>query len=393
MTALSTTSQLSDSINPQNSPFRPQDLGFFEPDNGALSSTTHTEGKTTCHDVFGFTARVRAKTEGISSGICSPASVAIKLDACLKGKAECWYTNELSSVSRAGLTTNLEFWCSEFEKRFRQSPSTALEKLENKRYKIQDVRMRKEPEDYVQNMISLAKHAGTALSTFSLLLTAYQHMDAELRITIPRPTQQTSLTDFMKTIGEAKDNWFDIYRPIQTSSGVNRGAIRPNYNFRNNFRPANSRQQYSRDSQITNPAGLKQITTRSGTIKIQTKIKQITHSHEANRSPDKNFLGKPQVQVNYEQRSFALGRTYPPRQRVYQSQTIESHDISNNAKEHEFYEANDYDEGFFQGLEEVDKSSVYSDEENEQLYLQNINLVSEKKQILNFPISPQFFLT
>lgn len=68
-------------------------------------------------------------------------------------------------------------------------------------------------------MTILAKHAGTALSTLGQLLTAKQ------------PTERTSLTKFMKTIGEAKVNWFDIYSLIQTKNGLNKGANRPFYNY------------------------------------------------------------------------------------------------------------------------------------------------------------------
>lgn len=120
------------------------------------------------------------------------------LDSCPKGEAEACYTNELLPISRAGLKTNLKFWCTELEKIFCQSPSTALEKLEKQRYIILDVQPRRDLEEFLQNFITLAEHPGTASSNYSLLLTAYQHINGKQRITIAKPIENTTLTEFNK---------------------------------------------------------------------------------------------------------------------------------------------------------------------------------------------------
>ncbi|KAI6245262.1 hypothetical protein HI914_06545 [Erysiphe necator] len=192
--------------------FRPQDLGIFEPNYNAKSPTGFQDGKTIYHDVFSFTARVKAITELKSSGPWSPLNVATKLDLCLRGDAETWYTNELSPVTRAGLATNLEFWCTALEKRFQQSPTVALDKLERSRYTIQDARAQRSPEQFVQNLIVLGKNAGTISSEYAQILTAYKHIDAPLRLAWPKPTITTSISDFMSNVTDAKEIWFDMYQ-------------------------------------------------------------------------------------------------------------------------------------------------------------------------------------
>ncbi|TQS35696.1 hypothetical protein Golomagni_03876 [Golovinomyces magnicellulatus] len=75
-------------------------------------------------------ARIRAKYLWITEGSFAAAKVAMQLDHCLKGKAELWYTNEISNTTRTGLRPSIENCCDGLEVRFRMSPVVALEKLE-----------------------------------------------------------------------------------------------------------------------------------------------------------------------------------------------------------------------------------------------------------------------
>jgi hypothetical protein len=214
--ALPAAASLQPAANSQHTPeerFRPQDLGFFDPDSEARPTET-TDGKTTYHNVFSFTARIRVKTQQVTSGPWTSANLAAKLDQCLKGKAELWYTNEISATTRAGLKTGIDLWCTELEVRFRDAPGAALEKLESLRYTVRDARARRDPEDFVQNIIVQAQNAGTALTEYAQMLTAYQHLDAALRVTITAPTEATRMTEFIKQLTAAKSVWFDLYKPF-----------------------------------------------------------------------------------------------------------------------------------------------------------------------------------
>ncbi|KAG9233437.1 hypothetical protein BJ875DRAFT_45009 [Amylocarpus encephaloides] len=134
--------------------FRAQDLGYFEPDNDKRHSET-VDGRMTYHNVFSFTSRLRTKTQGVTTGNWQGQIVATNLDQCLKGKAENWYTNEISVTTPAGLKTSIDLWCFELESRFRESPGVVLTKLERLRYTIRDARPRKDPEEYVQVLATI----------------------------------------------------------------------------------------------------------------------------------------------------------------------------------------------------------------------------------------------
>ncbi|RAL59542.1 hypothetical protein DID88_006536 [Monilinia fructigena] len=84
---------------------------------------------------------MKAKAAGVTNGPFATTVFALQLDQCLNGKAEVWYTNEISNNTRAGLKASIENWCMELEIRFRISPGLALEKLERLKYTIGDVRV------------------------------------------------------------------------------------------------------------------------------------------------------------------------------------------------------------------------------------------------------------
>ncbi|RKF75306.1 hypothetical protein GcC1_079031, partial [Golovinomyces cichoracearum] len=48
--------------------FRPQDLGFFEPNNETENFVESIDNKTIYHNVFSFTARIRANCHGVTEG-------------------------------------------------------------------------------------------------------------------------------------------------------------------------------------------------------------------------------------------------------------------------------------------------------------------------------------
>ncbi|RDL33672.1 uncharacterized protein BP5553_08040 [Venustampulla echinocandica] len=279
--------------------FRPQDLGYFDPDNDAKPSES-TDGKTTYHNVFSFTARVRVKSQNVTNGPWSSINLAAKLDQCLKGKAELWYTNEISATTRAGLKTGIDLWCSELETRFRDAPGAALEKLEASRYTIRDVRSRKDPEDFVQDIIVQAQNAGTALSERAQILTAYQHLDAQLRVTLPTPADNTRMTDFIKQLTAAKSNWFDIYRPFpqqpQQPSKMHFNWDRRQQTFQQN------RPQFQSNSSY-----------RPG-FQSQRPIAQSQFSSQAQFQSSRPFSSQPQRQLSSLSSQSASRQPFPSSQ-------------------------------------------------------------------------------
>lgn len=185
------------------SSFRPRDVGYFDP-NPDVDAIKVRDDKQIYHNVFSFTNRVRVKAISIDV-------LAENLESCLLGKADHWYTEELGHLSRLGLRNSVEEWCKALEARFRDSPSRALAMLESLRYTVNDVRRRKDPVDYIQNVVLHGKNAGIAADDRSQVLLAYEHMDGELRLHLPVPNDKLTIEGLIQAINAQKNIWFDIY--------------------------------------------------------------------------------------------------------------------------------------------------------------------------------------
>ena len=90
--------------------FRARDVGFFDPD-----SDKATEIKNGCrlyHNVHSFTQKIRAMDS---------LKLRHNLEMCLLGKADIWFTQELSHTSRLKLKDGIQLWCEALESRFGES--------------------------------------------------------------------------------------------------------------------------------------------------------------------------------------------------------------------------------------------------------------------------------
>ena len=230
------------------SSFRPRDVGYFDPGPGMPIEVK--DNHNVYHNVFSFTNRLRVKATTMDSAVLRQ-----NLDACLLGAAEHWYTNELAHLSRIGLrndTDGVKEWCNALEARFRDSPGKSLATLEAVRYSVKDARARRDPAEYVSTIVLHAKNAGIATTEAAQVLLAYEHMDGELRLNLPRPTDSSTIPSLLEELRHQKDIWFDIYGTSEMRSSGSRqessrhgkqpqgqyGSSSPrNLNSQNPFRP------------------------------------------------------------------------------------------------------------------------------------------------------------
>lgn len=124
--------------HPQSQLF-PQDIGYFQLDNDPKDKVEFIDGKTVYHNVFNFTARIKAEVTQGEAGPLSSANIAQTLDQYLKGKAELWYTFEINDTTYAGLKSRHELWCNKLESRFEMAPGEALRKLHTLKYRIDQI--------------------------------------------------------------------------------------------------------------------------------------------------------------------------------------------------------------------------------------------------------------
>ncbi len=224
--------------------FRPRDVGYFDPSSQGPAIEVK-ENHNVYHNVFSFTNRLRVKVTTIDA-----ATLRQNVDSCLLGAAEHWYTNELTHISRVGLRNDpdgVKEWCDALEGRFRESPGKSLAALEAVRYTLKDARSRRDPAEYVSNIVLNAKNAGMATTEAAQVRLAYEHMDGELRRDLPRPTEGSTVAGLLEELRHQKDIWFDIYsnrsqdsRSNAPQSGKPQGQF-GNNPFRQNF---NSQRPY-----------------------------------------------------------------------------------------------------------------------------------------------------
>lgn len=185
---------------------RARDIGYFDP-NSDKEPVEVKETHQLYHNVFSFTNQLRAQAITLDIAILHT-----HLPSCLIGKAERWYTEELSNITRLGLQSiSIDEWCSLLERRFRDPPGKSLAVLERERYTIQDVRRQRDPTDYVQSIVLLGRNAGTATTDMTQVLMAYEHMDGQLRRDLPRPNEQSTIEGLIEEFNTLKHIWFDIY--------------------------------------------------------------------------------------------------------------------------------------------------------------------------------------
>ena len=185
-----------------------RDVGYFDP-NSDVDPVEVKNDKQIYHNVFAFTNRIRVKSTTMGA-----ATLRENLESCLLGMADRWYTEELSHLTRVGLQNNnkdVKEWCKALETRFRDPPSRALAMLESLRYTINDVRRRKDPINYIQNVVLHRKNAEIATDDRSQVLLAYEHMDGELHLHLPPPTDKSTIEDLIESVNAQKNIWFDIY--------------------------------------------------------------------------------------------------------------------------------------------------------------------------------------
>lgn len=85
-----------------------------------------------------------------------PGMIRRNLHACLQGVALQWYVSKLSSPEHQALANmrgRLKLWKQHLYKRFWRPQSEAMTVFTSERYTVQDAQNRREPADYVLNVV------------------------------------------------------------------------------------------------------------------------------------------------------------------------------------------------------------------------------------------------
>ncbi|KAI9885632.1 MAG: T-complex protein 1 subunit beta [Watsoniomyces obsoletus] len=220
-----------------NDRFRARDIGFFDPRSRSNAVETKDNDQV-YHNVYSFTNRVRVKSATMDAAVLRR-----NLDSCLRGRAETWYTEQLTDLQRIGLhpdPAGVTQWC---------------------------------------------KNGGTITTESAQVFTAWQHMDGRLRLDLPRPDDKTTMAEFQEWVKNTKHAWCDTYkeRTDQKEKDRRKGGLNPQ---------SQPGRQYYPGARPVYPYNGYQFPYRSGTPQAPINSKQEYHYEERGFTPNRGQFNR-----------------------------------------------------------------------------------------------------
>ncbi len=111
-------------------------------------------------------------------------------------------------------------WIGELTARFKTSPSEAMDALLKENYTVEDVRNGRDPMAYVQAVIRHGKSA--RLPLYNSVLFAWRNLDSTLQLHVPRPTIETSESQFIDILLARKEVWIRHFSRPPSPRGFRR---------------------------------------------------------------------------------------------------------------------------------------------------------------------------
>ena len=229
-----------------------QDVGFFDPYyEGKTVSTggpvSHSGKDTFFRDIHLFVSRIKD-----IAAVKDPKLVRDNLWTCLRGRALEWWQSVLTDEQKrlVKFGDSVDEWVKALEKRFKESPSDALNTITTSKYTFDDARRRRDPVDYALALSRAAK--ATDVPVYSQLYFIYNGLESEFRRDLTRPTSDTTMDQFLKQMEDNKEIWWDIAASrgrshvpsgYSTNRSANTSSFRPSGqqgSYNSGYRPSNS---------------------------------------------------------------------------------------------------------------------------------------------------------
>jgi hypothetical protein len=194
---------------------RTEDLGYFYPNWPAaygLEDFCVKDGKNYYSDVHAFCNRIQNLTD-----LNDWTSVSKCIDGALVGDARDWWDNLLDNTQRTGcLSGNSPANFFDYiKKRFKPTPTMAMDKLSQTHYSIEDCQNRKSVGTYVSNIRNACKGCNFNEEHHTVSW-AWKNLHPELRRDIPEPASTVTVSGFMDILLARQYNWFEIWPSIPT---------------------------------------------------------------------------------------------------------------------------------------------------------------------------------
>ncbi len=143
------------------------------------------------------------------ASIKSDKVVSYNLPLYLRGAALKWYLGQLIMLEKEGLRANIKNWIEILRRRFKANPTTALDKIQDIKFTIEDARKRHYAGIYVAQLLRWT--AELEYLDVLALLTVWRNIDANLRVFVPQPTKNTTRADFVQAMDCMRDTWAEMY--------------------------------------------------------------------------------------------------------------------------------------------------------------------------------------
>ena len=189
----------------KNKEWNPEEIGLFDPDYESTGAVVNG-GKTVFYrDVYAFTDRLDDMAV-----IRGEEKLCTVIPQTLRGSALIWHSTELSPTEKRGMRiATVEEWKQALIQRFKIRVPIALAKIRSATYTLNDARERKNPREFVQDIMRYSK-AANQTAMLSQLSSAWYNLDAEFRRDIPEPNENTTANIFLDQIDAKADIWFTL---------------------------------------------------------------------------------------------------------------------------------------------------------------------------------------
>ena len=186
---------------------KPHEMGYFKPDPGFQYKMFTDAGKYIIwHDVYAYISHVHDLSR---SG--HEQAVTSNLSECLRGSALIWWISELTQEERNKLrkSKDLSSWGTTLISRFKLPTCTALDRIRQQSFSIENVRCGQDIQGWIHEMLYLTKCSLFGGSTFNQLLFIWIKIGPELRrnANMKEPDENTTVGEFMKMIRDNDALW------------------------------------------------------------------------------------------------------------------------------------------------------------------------------------------
>lgn len=150
----------------------PEEVSFFDPDYKGSGAVVNTGKNLFYRDVYAFVDRLKDMEQ-----IKGEEKLRTVVPQCFRGSAFIWHSIELSETEKALLRqADLVAWYETLIARFKQRTPLVLKSLQQSRYTMANAKEKKDPRQFVQDIVRHAR-AAQIDSVYNQLSMAWQDLD------------------------------------------------------------------------------------------------------------------------------------------------------------------------------------------------------------------------